>query len=90
MIGSRLLEAVYDRSTIQGLLGHSDVRTTIIYTHVSNRGGHCVRSPVDALGLNRKRYAIWINTPANGNSAFTVLIYETSGVFSETHFIPVR
>lgn len=42
-----LLQSSYDIRTVQELLGHKDVKTTMIYTHVLNRGGLAVRSPLD-------------------------------------------
>ena len=54
---THLLERGHDIRTVQELLGHSDVSTTMIYTHVMNKGARAVRSPLDRLAEPRARYA---------------------------------
>jgi integrase len=59
-----LLGGGYDIRTVQELLGHGDVKTTMIYPHVLNRGPAGVRSPVDGLwGHRRGFYADPHKTP---------------------------
>jgi integrase len=52
---THLLEDGHDIRTVQELLGHRNVNTTMIYAHVLNRGGKGVQSPADQLGIDSGR-----------------------------------
>ena len=55
---THLLERGYDIRTVQELLGHCDVSTTMIYTHVMNKGARAVKSPLDRLAEPRAGYCL--------------------------------
>lgn len=60
---THLMQAGYDIRTVQELLGHTDVRTTMIYTHVLNKGGLGVRSPADIGAASLSQLSSGLRAP---------------------------
>ena len=90
---THLLQSGYNIRTVQELLGHKNVKTTMIYTHVLNRGPKAVRSPLDGgwpnpfskdLNLEIKKVPV-----SEGRFIYSMIIPTLKSAWTYTHTVPL-